>query len=63
LPVKASVKFSLYDVRGAKVKEITEENPAGYHSLEIDMKGIPKGVYFLKIETNEFTKTSKAVLL
>jgi hypothetical protein len=63
VPVKASVKFSLYDVRGAKVKKIAEEKPAGYHSLEIDMKDIPKGVYFLKIEANGFTKTSKAVLM
>jgi ankyrin repeat protein len=63
LPVKASVKISLYDKKGANVKRITEEKPAGYHSMEIDMKGSPKGVYFLKIEANEFVKISKAVLM
>jgi hypothetical protein len=63
LPVKASVKFSLYDIRGANVKEITEEKLAGYHLMEIDMRGRPKGVYFLKIEANGFAKTSKAVLM
>lgn len=63
LPVKASAKFNLYDIRGANVKKITEEKPAGFHSIEIDMKGKPKGVYFLKIEANGFTKTSKAVLM
>jgi ankyrin repeat protein len=63
LPVKATIKLRVYDIKGAKIKEITEEKAAGYHSREIDMKGRPKGVYFLKIEANGFTKTSKSVLM
>jgi hypothetical protein len=63
LPFRSCVKFNLYDIKGANVKKITEEKSAGFHSMEIDMKGRPKGVYFLKVEANGFTKTSKAVLM
>jgi hypothetical protein len=40
-----------------------EEKPAGFHSMEMDMQGRPKGVYFLRIEANDFVKISKAVLM
>jgi hypothetical protein len=63
LPVRTCVKLSLYDIQGVNVKKIVEEKPAGYHSMEIDMNNSPKGVYFLRIEANDFVKISKAVLM
>jgi Leucine-rich repeat (LRR) protein len=65
LPGKDNVKFSIYDIRGAKVKELSEENPAGFYSVKIDMSGSPAGAYFLKMEAKEghFTATKKVVLV
>jgi hypothetical protein len=63
LPARSCVKFSLYDIRGANVKKITQEKPVGFHSMDIDMKDKPKGVYFFKIEANNFNKTSKVILM
>ncbi|MEO0292606.1 MAG: FG-GAP-like repeat-containing protein [candidate division WOR-3 bacterium] len=65
LPLKSSVRFEIYDLKGAKIEEITEEKPAGSYSREIDMAGKPVGVYFLKMEANRgaFTKIAKIVLI
>ncbi len=63
LPKKSIVNFWLYDVKGAKVEEISEEKPAGFYSRDIDMNDVSKGVYFLKMQANDFTKTGKVVLM
>ncbi len=64
-PERASIKLGIYDIKGAKIEEISEEKAAGFYSKEIDMTGKPAGAYFIKIEANggEFTKTGKIVLL
>jgi len=63
VPEKAQVGFWVYDIKGTKVKEFSEENPAGFYSVRINMSGKPAGVYFLKMEANgkKFTQTSKFV--
>ena len=65
LPGKDNVKFSIYDIKGARVKELSEENPAGFYSVNIDMSGKPAGSYFLKMEAEEghFSETKKVVLV
>jgi len=65
VPERASIKLGIYDITGTKVEEISEESPAGIYSREIDMKGKPVGVYFIRIEANgkKFTKTDKFILL
>ncbi|MEO0294046.1 MAG: S8 family serine peptidase [candidate division WOR-3 bacterium] len=65
LPVKASVRFEIYDIKGAKIEEIIEEKQRGFYSREIDMTGRSAGLYFLKMEANggEFTKIRKVVLI
>ena len=67
LPERAdNVRFVLYNIAGLKVKEdILKEIPAGFHSRKINMNGMSKGIYFIKIEVNggEFTKTGKFVLM
>jgi len=63
LPEKAKVKFSIYDLSGARVREMSEENPAGVYSLKINMSGKPAGIYFLKVEAEDFTETKKLTIL
>jgi len=65
LPEKATVIFSIYDIRGAKIKKLSKENSAGVHLLEINMNGCSAGAYFLKMEVNgrKFTKTHKVLLM
>jgi len=67
LPEKASsVRFTLYNVAGLKIKEENlKESPAGYYSGNINMSGISKGIYFIRMEVNEgkFTQTKKFLLM
>ncbi len=65
LPEKDRVKFSIYDLSGARVREISEENPAGVYSVKINMSGKSAGVYFLRMEVNDrkFIGTRKFTLM
>jgi hypothetical protein len=65
LPEKASVIFSVYDVMGKVVQEVSKEEQAGFYSEKINVIGFPAGVYFVRIEANgkKFTKTDKVLLV
>ncbi len=65
IPERASIKFRVYDIKGAKIEDFTEEKPVGFYSREIDMSGKSAGIYFLKMEATgkKFTQTSKFVLM
>jgi Leucine-rich repeat (LRR) protein len=65
LPEKAEFILEVYDIKGTKIKEISEERTAGFYSSKIDMSGKPAGVYFVRMEANKkkFAKTNKAVLV
>jgi len=60
------VTFAVYNIAGQKIKEeILKENPAGFYSGNINMSGISKGIYFIRMEANggKFTQTKKFLLL
>jgi len=67
LPEKANdIRFILYNVAGLKIKEENlKESPAGFYSGRINMSGISKGIYFIKMEVNggKFTQTRKFLLM
>jgi predicted NUDIX family NTP pyrophosphohydrolase len=67
LPEKAgTVKFIIYDISGKKIKEEKlNDSPAGFYSKDINIDGVSKGVYFIRMEANgkKFVKTSKFVLM
>jgi len=65
LPDKADVKFSMYDITGGLVKELSKELKPGFYSEKINMNGVPTGVYFVKMAAKgkEVTKTEKVVLV
>jgi hypothetical protein len=46
------VKVVLYDLAGRKVTTVTEGPRAeGEHVVELDVSGLPAGVYVLRLET------------
>jgi hypothetical protein len=65
LPEKADVRFKIYDIKGTKLGEISEEHTPGLYSIRIDMIDKPAGVYFLIMEANKnkFTKSQKVILV
>lgn len=69
LPASGHVKLTVYNVLGQKVKVLVDEvQDAGYKSVIWDGKDnsgkdVASGIYFFKIEAQNFDKTKKMVLL
>jgi Leucine-rich repeat (LRR) protein len=65
LPEKADVRFRIYDIKGTRIKEISEEKSPGFYSKNIDMNDKPAGVYFIRMEANgnKFTEIRKVVFV
>ncbi|MCF7811380.1 T9SS type A sorting domain-containing protein [bacterium] len=65
IPSSGQVKFQLYDLNG-KIISVYPDNSAysaGYHTYELDLKGIPAGIYLLQANFNDVTHVQRVVLL
>jgi spore germination protein YaaH len=64
LPENSHVKITLYDVLGRVVKVLLDErkNP-GWHRLYFSADGLPSGVYFYKLQADNFTDVKKMVIV
>jgi hypothetical protein len=69
LPKKAEVSLKIYDISGKLVKTVVSgEKEAGYHSVVWDGtddadRAVTSGVYVYRLETDDFDKTRKCLLL
>ncbi|HET9234318.1 MAG TPA: FlgD immunoglobulin-like domain containing protein, partial [Candidatus Eisenbacteria bacterium] len=63
LPIQARVSLRVYDLSGRGVKILKEDAfPAGRHTVSWDARDasghpVAAGIYFLRIEANQFTDT------
>lgn len=68
LPKNEWVNLSIYDVLGKKILSVSQYQYAGEHTFHWDGKnasGMPvqSGTYFFKLETKNYSQTSKMVLV
>ena len=69
LPIATKINLTIYNMLGQKVKTLKNSQlSAGYHSVNWNAtndQGFPvsAGMYFYQIQTNEFVKTKKMLLL
>ncbi len=64
LPHQAQVKISIYDVHGRLVSTLVDESKdTGQHIVEFDGSEIASGTYVLRMTADEFSATSKMLLL
>jgi hypothetical protein len=64
LPNEAAVSLFVFDIQGRKVATLTEgTKPAGYHRMIWDAKGMPSGLYFVRLTAGEFVNTKKMTLV
>jgi hypothetical protein len=58
------VSLKVFDVLGNEIAIlINEERPAGTYKIAFDAANVPSGVYFYRLETNNFIETKKMSLL
>lgn len=64
VPVRANVRIEVIDVLGRLVKMLVDGAVLpGSHTVSIDMRGRPSGVYFLRMEAEYFQQVRQFVLL
>ena len=64
LPKTSHVAIKLYDTRGREVATIVHGDlPAGWHTEVFDAEGLAGGVYFCRMQADQFIQTRKMVVL
>jgi photosystem II stability/assembly factor-like uncharacterized protein len=64
LPKQSVVKLIIYDLLGREIhKLVNEELNAGTYSVEWNASGMPSGMYFYRIEIEEFSDIKKMILI
>ena len=58
------VTLKVYDMLGREVAALVNEfKQAGYYSLDFNASGLSSGIYFYKLQVNDFTDIKKMVLI
>ena len=58
------VTLKVYDMLGREVAALINEfKQAGYYSLDFNASGLSSGIYFYKLQVNDFTDIKKMVLI
>src|SRR5690606_7008888 len=61
---RSKVKLSVYDIAGKEVGVlVNSELQPGVYEYSFDGSGLGSGVYFYKLESNNFTETKRMVLV
>ncbi len=64
LPVKSKVELSVYNILGEKIVTlVNEEKDAGNYHVPFNANNLSSGIYFYKLQANEFIQTKKMILL
>jgi len=64
LPKSSSVKVTVFDILGNVVQTLVNgHQSAGHHSLTFNALNLASGMYFYRIQADNFTQTRKMILL
>lgn len=63
LPVPSDVKLTVYNILGQKIRTIEKYLQAGQQTITLERLNYPSGMYFYKLQTNQFTETKKMIIL
>ena len=64
LPSSGFVNLTVYNTLGQKVAELVNDNKAaGWHTIAFDASKLSSGIYFYKIQSGNYVKTNKMLLV
>ena len=65
LPTAASVSLTIYNILGHEVEKLAANQMfvAGIHLLNFDATGLKSGVYWYRLQANDFVQTRKMILI
>jgi hypothetical protein len=59
---KSEGNVNLFDMKGALIKSINTKLVAGINTVDLSLTDLPKGMYFVQINSNESTLTKKLIV-
>jgi hypothetical protein len=63
VPVRAKVLISLFDVQGRVIKVLVNESKEpGYYTHGLSTSGLARGIYYYRMQSDEFSATRKLVI-
>ncbi len=64
LPEKSNIKLAIYNIIGKEIEVITTgEYEPGYHDILFDANNFSSGLYFYRLEADEFVEVRKLMVL
>ncbi len=64
LPTECKVLIKIYDLLGAEVQELLNENKEpGIYEIEFNAENLPSGIYVYRISADNYLNTKKMILL
>jgi hypothetical protein len=64
LPENAFVRLTVYDLLGKEIKNLVGENQSsGLYTVSWDASSVPSGIYFYRLETNNYSEVRKMILI
>ena len=63
LPVRAEVELSVYNLLGQEVTRLVQSQPAGHHTIQLNMRDQASGVYFYELRAGDYSGSGKMLLL
>jgi hypothetical protein len=64
IPKQGNVTLKVFDVRGRELATlVNRQQPQGNYKIDFDATKLTSGVYFYKIQTDDFVDTKKMILL
>jgi len=64
MPVDGNLNINLYDISGQKIKRLLNEvKMPGEYEIEIDVRDLPPGVYFIRMQAGDQVVTEKLVVM
>ena len=63
LAKNSRVTLEVYDLLGKKVASLLNDRlPAGYHAVKFDASSLAGGIYYYRLQTDDFVTTRKLIL-
>ena len=64
IPKTSHGKLNIYDILGREVANLVNETkPAGYYSIVYNARNLTSGVYFYRVQADNFTSVKKMILI
>jgi photosystem II stability/assembly factor-like uncharacterized protein len=64
MPAMAHATLRVYNLLGQSVETLTDRTlPAGHYAISFDASNLPSGIYFVRLESQNISKTQRLILL